>query len=680
MKRVRVIEVFNWTTGMAGARSYAMAPLLLQSLAAVVNFTNYQHFSYDSITVRLTANTTQYYKGLLGVHFVPGRFLSTHMQTPHGLTQFSSCYIDASSTEVLEMVLPWVIATKKTDSVAILQDTGSLIIYPHVPISSDSQAGASVSVSLTVEAWFNNPVLYDQSGPGSFPVPTLAPTTFAISDFVRIQCQSSRQTQNEAAKKSEKGALTQVAETTAAISGKLTTLPVVGSIAAGINVVASAAASVFAWFGLSKPTAVATPQYVVQQDVPYTNTFHGISMAQPMSTNLQPYVSSEPELVVSKDDELSVYNIARTPSLLDYVTIPTSAVFGTLLFSTAVNPMEFFAGASLQRFGSHLGYAASFFTAWTGDICYKIVLTSTKFQTVRIAVVWSPIPLTTYSEDLRQEKYDITGSCAIDMLVPWAVKFPYRSMRVPNNSDTNLNMSNGFFGIYCLAPIVNNTAATATPINGMLFSAAGTSLRFASYRSPCLTSSTYSPQIYSSSKAQGSFGATSLGLVAGVIDEDNIVSLREIAHRRSFLIPWISSSGPLSFSLYDPVTNTTNLAYILRKFRYWRGSLILAIQSNEGTGQFTISRGLGTAWELAQCRVNVTTTPDGEFCFPFLTTQGTQVTGAMNWYSGDSTPTSVSLSMIGTTSTTCKIFVSASDDLSCGVMLCSPIISGNYTY
>jgi len=418
--------------------------------------------------------------------------------------------------------------------------------------------------------------------------------------------------------------------------------------------------------------------WVVPSTIPYSNTFHGEIFAQPLSTNIQPYVATEPSLVAAQHDELSVYDIAKTPSLLDYMVFTVAGTFGTLVSTWPVNPMQFFQLVGTQRFGSHLGYAASFFTMWTGDICYKIVIPSTKFQQFRVAVVWSPQPITTYSEDLRQERYDILGTTTIDFLVPWTSQYPYKAMRVPNVGDTNLNMSNGFIGVFMLTSIVNNTSATASPCTAMIFSSGGQSLRFARYRSAVLSGITGNPQQAASMLAQGAFGATTLGVMSNIVDEDNVVSLREIAKRRVYVNGWTSPSL-VTIPLYDPVNSSNNLSYILRKFKYWRGSVISSILAQSQTMQYLVSREQGSAWELAQLRVTTTTQPEVEVVLPFLSEEGAYATGAMQFTFTSPSP-SITLHGVGSVVGVVDVFAALSDDFSAGLIQPSPIISGNYTY
>lgn len=682
LSRVRIIETMPWSTTTSTIRVIPVLNALLTQLNSFVPLTLYRYLSYKSIGVRLTLNTTSMYKGLLGAHFVPGDLLSSHWRSSVGLSQFQSVYIDASSSEAIEMELPWVFTWPKVDSTYVGWPAGYLCLYPHLPLRSDSNVGTDVSVTVTIEAWLIEPRLHDQVGSGGFVLPVATAYNASIIAFPRIVCQGYRKKAPpnpvvaESSEKAEKGTLTNIAETVSEVSSFLTPVPVIGAIASGVSVVSSALASVFDWFGLSKPPNVTTPQFTLNRAIHYSNTFHGVETAQPMSTNLIPLVASDPLLVAEKEDTCSLYDMARSPSIIGNFNCSTSAVYGTKLFQIPVNPMEFFSGFGTQRFGSHLGYASSFFTAWTGDINYKLVFASTKFQTFRIAIAWTPSAPLAYSQDYRQEKYDVTGTSAIDMIVPWISKYPYRPMRVPNNTDTNLSMSNGWLSVWCLAPIVNNTAAVPSSIDCLVYSAGGSSLRFARYRSPCLTGTTTTSNTYSPTLAQGAFGAQAMGIQTGIIDEDNIVSLRECAKRRCY-VGSIDLSNPVSTILYDSAS-TFNLAYILRKFRYYRGAFVFSYVAEGGTN-FTISRGYGSAWELAQERVVSSTSTEGSLILPYLDPDGATETGAC--FDLDPYYQVITTSRIGSSGIPpLRAFVHATDDLTLGFRLISPILSGTFTY
>lgn len=309
MERTRKLTTYVWNTTYPAFHYVAMpiANELFLSLTSIVDVNEFLHFSFDAIKVRFTPVSNRFFRGALGLTYFPGQLPSTANFNPTRLSSLPTAIFDASSTAAQEVSLPWTTPLPKLRLNQITHELGHLVVWVLSPLAQDTAPGVNTTITLCMEANFVNPQLHDPVA--SSPLPAAAsrvlrtppPGGFAGLQMPRKRSQTSVASESEA--KAEKGTISSTLDTISTIASAASVVPVVGTFASGLSVVASAASSVFDWFGLSKPTNITIPYYANTGPVPFSNCLHGVVTGDSFSAELLPYVANEPHYVNSYTDE-----------------------------------------------------------------------------------------------------------------------------------------------------------------------------------------------------------------------------------------------------------------------------------------------------------------------------------------------------------------------------------------
>lgn len=673
LSRTQRLGTFSWTDGMPYRRIHVPARLA-QRLTGLVPFEMYEYFSYKSVTCRFTLNSTPYFSGLLGVTYLPGDPFSDHVFSIQSLLQLPTHIIDASVTGVSSYEFAWPLALPRTDSID--RAHGSIIIYPLTKLVNTAEPTTDPTLHIVLEANFNNPSLTIQSLAG-ISIQNLVDTTGVLQAQTFWNLVQGKTPNKESQEKSEKGTLTGVAESVKNVAAVVKHVPLVGTIAAGVEVVAAAAETVFSWFGLSKPPTDSLPQFVLPTVQFGENYFHGVQMSHSLSRNPLPLIASDPALVNEDMDVLDLYAMAKTESYVTTFQLSPTAAAEELLYEFPVHPNTIFGTPNPQlRSTNNVGYVASFFGLWTGAMKYRLKFASTKFQKARIAIQWAPYAGAPYSSDHRREEYTIEGTTDIEFTVPWTRPEPYRRCNVPStNANDGSNRHNGFIRVFVSLPMVNTAPADPSPMPILLFNAGGENIQFANYTgcrytSPLLYTSAALALSAATETVQGAFGATSGSFLSGVVDEDNIVSFREIAKDRSLYNTQLYDNGTRTL---NPNSNgsTHRLFYLLRKFKYWRGSVAFSTLSTAYTGQgfFFLTRPDGPSH-----LTNGRDVPYVTVIRPLTQAVPYYATGA-TWDITTTVFPTIDIVTNGTDTVTTRNYVALQDDFVAGVMMPSPLLS-----
>jgi len=575
MARVRKLATFTWSSTDVIDRTYTFnfTNELLISLSQIINYNNWKHFRYDHIIIRLTVNTSRFFKGAMLVSTVTSPQSSGNFYlTTLGLSQMPSSILDATATQTLEVAIPWLSPiVKQTSSFFATDETGYTSFSVLSPLGSETAIGVDVSVTVSIEANFVNPKLINPY-PGAFPVPALrARFGYGPPAYTVYLTQGPNKGKNgvvsEASKKAKQGALTAISESVNSISSSLVRVPIIGPFAEGISLISSVSTKFFDWLGLSKPINVTTPQYVMQNSNPFSQTFHGVTTAVPMSSDIVPYVSTDPHLLADTADACNLMRIATDPSIVLNAPIPTTvAGVPVIVTHVAVSPTWGFGDATGWTL-SNTAYVSQFFRNWRGEMSYKLYVPASIMSRQRIIVTHTIDKPSVWSEIYRSQYYEIQGSTVIDITVPWIIQSPY--LPCPQLSAEVDNPSpNGYLTIWAATPLVNeNPGVTPTALRCIVFGAATASTQFAVFRCPTLFRVLVN-------LLQGSFGATSSGNLDTFLCEDDISSLREIAHRPSFIGTTDVSAGG---NFFMPRTFPSFMKYVIGKHRFFRGSINVQI-------------------------------------------------------------------------------------------------------
>ena len=110
MARTRRLATYTWSTAATQFSFTVISPQseLLSSLASIVNITNFRNMSYDSVKVRFTPSTTKFFRGMLGITWLPGAYDKNNggFYTATALSNMPTTYLDASSMAAVEVACP----------------------------------------------------------------------------------------------------------------------------------------------------------------------------------------------------------------------------------------------------------------------------------------------------------------------------------------------------------------------------------------------------------------------------------------------------------------------------------------------------------------------------------------------------------------------------------------------
>lgn len=535
---------------------------LFLSLAPLWQPQHYTHFTYDSIVVRVSPITTKFYRGMMAFTFIPGP-ITKSAWTPTQLSSLPTSLLDASSTDAMEITIPYPHPVSKCVYADLAENFGNLCVWVMDPLAADSAPSITTSTSLQIEARFVNPQLHDPT-PITQTIPAPVARTIkapALGGFWLTQ--GPKTVSKESQEKSERGIISDTLNSISSIASSASVLPVVGGFASGLSVVSGAAASVFDWFGLSKPLNQSTPLYVNTGALPFRNTTSGVTNADPMSADILPYVSTDPHLLNSEIDECNIDTIAMTPSLIDRFEI-NNTLDKNHIGRIAVQPSYAWVLGKTYT-PSNLAYAANFYKQWRGDIAFKMIIPASSMTRARLAITYNQQPLTEFSELARFMYVDIVGTTVIDGVIPWMQQFPYKDIQNPRGPGGAA--TNGHLQFWLITPLTSDTPGVdPLPLSLLVFAAATTNTQFAGLS----TMSDY----FTNATPAGFLGLDKSIKISRFLPEDNIHSIREILHRPSqTAIATVTSPTLFSVNIADTLRADPLLRYVFNKFRFYRGSV-----------------------------------------------------------------------------------------------------------
>jgi len=674
--RSYLILTGTWTTASNSVVSlFNPVSLLLAKVFPISGGASFNFARWRSITLRVTISSTSYNKGMLMMVYQPQPWQAPNW-TFVALTQCPSTLIDASSDTVVEFIVPYVYRDARFDLNAACQPFGNIAMIVIDPLANDLDPGATCTVNFDIEAMFND-FNYSGQSVGNVLAALIAPVSNTTYGGTSVWWQNAQGTTKEATKKSSKGVISGVAEAVSTIAASLTKVPLIGDIAATTATAAHVIGSVAQWFGMSKPVSVEATMPTRPTFYTDSASLHGLINGTVISTSQDMIVSADPDLVHSQGDELDLMALAKRPVLFHNATYTTSQASGTLILSFPVTPNQFGGTNSWGKSGTHLGYASSFFRLWRGSINYRFVFPSTNYRKCRLALTWSPKFLAAYTENVHQQIFTVNGSTTLDFAVPYNHPAFALPLTIPTDGTSNNGSGNGYVQLWILSPLstANNTEARSATV--LVFSAAGEDLQFFGFIPPINpdTLVAVAPLAFLSTatsvlpRAQGAISTASGARYTGVVAEDDVMSLREIAHRFTEYDTASMEPGSLfTLDILDPL-NSDLVAYVTQKFVFWRGSVNWKIIGQPGsTARFIVSR--GGCIESGSVYGDNNLNPYLEFSTPFISRFGVYTTPKSSALASECDV--YQLHSDGTSDVV--IHRSLGDDFSAGVVLPSPIL------
>lgn len=538
---------------------------LFQSIAPLVPHTKFLRFSADALRLRFTPLGNTFWRGMFAVSVGDVDHMSSTMVTSAGLSSLPTTLIDMSSTEATEITVPWSFPNGKCLYSEIAR-IAQVVIWIVAPPACDSTPGVTHNFSFQLEASFVNPELHDPvTNSGALPAAT--PRTAILTSIMAPAYVQSSSVPKEAEAKASSGTVSSLLDAASHISGSAKMIPAISPIASGLELAFKGAASVARLFGFSKPPNLTTPVYASSISFPGYQQFDGVVTGEVLSASQIPYVATDPNLQHAATDYTDLHNTLKMQTLVNVYSVGTAP---GLIGTCKVWP--FYCSA----FGNnlvlpHLAYAAHMGLFWTGDLAYKVIIPASSVTRARLAITYAAQPLATFSEDVRYQFVDVTGTTTVDFVIPYMGSTPYK--RRPNVATDNTDdFVNGYLQFWLMSqPLSQVPGETPVPLTLALFCGGTDNFNVAVVNS---IDKTFEAPVRQTALAQGFVGLDNSVAFKGILADDEILSMRARLHRPSATIVTLALT-PTPVSIQLNTLYTAEHAGFITRFKTWRGSMTL---------------------------------------------------------------------------------------------------------
>jgi len=360
-----------------------------------------------------------------------------------------------------------------------------------------------------------------------------------------ISVQSSRNSKDEADKKSKAGSISNALSTAASIAGLVKNVPFASSYASAIETTLSGAAKVTKMMGLSKPSTLAIT------DIGKINPFADINQGQGLDMSIQlgfdqaNGISTIPNVGGQSADEMNLRYVAGTPQLADKWFPDIGDVGETLGFFSLgdlANPV-------------YMDHINSLFHYHSGSVKVGFYIYASRYHNVKLAFWLNRADSASSNwQDCMHRVIDVQG----DTKFFWTI--PYSDIAFSSVDGANINMK-----INCTVVSFNAyTGLTSAPIYIFAYRAAAEDNQWGGLKDSLLVQS--NPREDFGKVFEAFHPDVTSYQHQGLIHGENYTTLRQVIHR------------------YNPdakITNETNA-----------GSLLTYQTGGYKTGSYTVYPGL----------------------------------------------------------------------------------------
>jgi hypothetical protein len=540
--------------------------------------------------------------------------------------QMDAVVLACGDKQACKVVMKWNLPTVFMTNVGWGSQIGSLYVHVlHQLASVEPNPPNTVTVQI-----YGRIVNLRLAGPDQYGGPPLQKGL----PHKRIEQQSKKHggtQQDEAAKKSREGVLTQVAEATAQIAPHLARLPLIGGVASMVGDVAGMASPVLRALGWCKPTDVSKPQPFLPHLPQFMTQTAGVDPALRMCERPDELISLHESTAPFKDWAPSVNQYVRRFGFVEQGVWAASDTLGTALLTIPVSPWycaDKAPSGSPQTttvIPTPLAYMSQYFGYCRGSIRYAIFICGNSFIGGVLRITYSPsttfpVVMENYGGDYISKLVTVQGPTWVYFTVPrqnnnvWSslkggpklgVTLPERPYGANVVASSTVKPSDvakfGALRITVVEPLVV-TSTTANPVVYFtVFQAAGKDWQFARYCGrDSVTLTTYQlavpPPIVEKHAALADLedadfpGLQEISAIErddGLVFPDRDVSFVELMHRYSEG-EWAQTTAATTRYLdIQPFQRgaTWNVYYedaiaeLSMIFRYWRGSIRWFVRS-----------------------------------------------------------------------------------------------------
>lgn len=406
----------------------------------------------------------------------------------------------------------------------------------------------------------------------------------------------------------KQGTLGKVAGVVSDVAGKLTTVPVIGSIASLVAPVSSAIGKVFDYFGWDKPTNISAQVFTISRPNRGMQFSSGQDPAEPVGLKPDQKISTETSVWGVHDEATRAFlKLIQTPMRCNQFTIANAQVPNNVFKAITIQPYapDWSNGSGSPiiqtQLHDYLSYYSQFFGACRGGYKYILYFDTSSYTSARVRITFEPstntISAITDGGDSFSRIVDVNGATTIALEVPYC----YPSARMPISQGSSAP-ANGQLLFSLVNPIQTN-GGTADVIYVQIFRCAADDFRF--YQLLPFTT-TYQGALLLESKKPAAHAAKSIWpnslleqvaalpvcslgdgpkvLYDRITEDEEVVVHNDFLHRYHTIEPFPGGSHTVSLFLTsgDPY-------HWLSSFRAYRGAVRLAPYDSNPVGVSTLS-------------------------------------------------------------------------------------------
>ncbi|APG78892.1 hypothetical protein 2 [Beihai picorna-like virus 49] len=283
------------------------------------------------------------------------------------------------------------------------------------------------------------------------------------------------------------GSVSRPASALAALAGRLTEIPIIGTFARATQIGASAVSSIASLFGYTNVPVISDVMPYHPMNAPMLASAQIGVPAQKLTLDPKQELSIDPSPHgLGSEDELSLMYLKTKESLFGETSWTTSDTGGAVLLNARINPMLFgrveLLNPSSVTVGNRvyhtpLSYISALFKHWRGDIIIRVKVICTKFHKGRLKITFDPLNDTSVTNPDENTCYtqilDIGERDDIEFVIPYHQALAWSSVDPSLVDNWNLGnalaprskIDNGMFTVR----VLNNLVAPASGSVGLLF-------------------------------------------------------------------------------------------------------------------------------------------------------------------------------------------------------------------
>ena len=351
-------------------------------------------------------------------------------------------------------------------------------VYVYVLNTLQNMNGGATDVSFTVFANFEDIQLAGYSAqivaqPTPSDPPLITKCMYPVKNELRAQAKHVVRQKptptKEAEEKAQKGIVGSSLERVGNIAGKLTNVPLIGSVASIVSPVANALGGIANIFGWNKPDSLETRKAVINRYIDSVLT-HGVDTSMKLAILPDNCVMSGLPFL-GNNCKMDFDSICATPMLIGIYTWQPTDNEGENILQIPVTPMYEFSENfenGLKFYPTYLSHVARAFTYWRGDLRYYIQVTSSAFHSGRLRVWYDSDDNSNPSSSIAgsnvaSKVIDIQTETDLDFTIPYLAHSPYRTVAYRNRlrEDDFYSPSQGDAGRIGIAVLNELTSSTA---------------------------------------------------------------------------------------------------------------------------------------------------------------------------------------------------------------------------